>query len=72
MKIDTTKIVILMAKQGVNQRELGEKCGMPRQNISSILRRGSAQPKTVGKLANGLGIPVEELVARIAPTQDST
>ena len=40
MTIDTAKVEILMAEQGLNQKELGERCGMPRQNISSIIRRG--------------------------------
>ena len=49
MTIDTAKVEILMAEQGLNQKELGERCGMPRQNISSIIRRGKAEPRTVGK-----------------------
>lgn len=64
MIIDTAKVEILMAEQGLNQKELGERCGMPRQNISAIIRRGKAEPKTVGKLAGGLGVAVKELIAQ--------
>lgn len=67
MTIDTAKVEILMAEQGLNQKELGERCGMPRQNISSIIRRGKAEPRTVGKLAGGLGVTVAELVPKKEP-----
>lgn len=72
MMINATRIEILMAEQGLNQRELGERCGLSRQNVGSILSRGSAQPKTVGKLAAGLGVSVKELITRAGPeTRDS-
>lgn len=67
MTIDTAKVEILMAEQGLNQKELGERCGMPRQNISSIIRRGKAEPRTVGKLAGGLGVTVAEIVPAKEP-----
>lgn len=67
MTIDTAKVEILMAAQGLNQKELGERCGMPRQNISSIIRRGKAEPRTVGKLAGGLGVTVAEIVPAKGP-----
>ena len=35
---------------------------MPRQNISAIIKRGTCEPKTAGKLAVGLGVPVAEIV----------
>lgn len=62
MLIDTRKIEIIMAKQELSQVELAKKCGMPRQNLSALLRHGRVQPKTVGKLVKGLGVQVEDLL----------
>jgi len=71
MLVDVRKIEILMAQQGLNQKELGERCGILRQSISSILRRGRTQPKTIGKLALGLGVNVEELIVECRTGQDT-
>lgn len=62
MKINATKIEMLLAEQGLTKTALAEKCGMARQNISTIVRRGTCEPKTAGKLAAGLGITIEEIV----------
>lgn len=62
MTIDATKIELLMAEQGLSQIELGKRCEISRQSISSIIRRGRAEPKTIGKLANGLGVTVMEII----------
>lgn len=71
MRIDAEKVEILMAEQGLSQKELGERCGMKRQNIGSVIRRGKAEPKTIGRLAAGLGVPVAELVPKVAAAQSS-
>ena len=36
---------------------------MSRQNISTIIRRGTCEPRTAGKLAAGLGVSVLEIIA---------
>lgn len=62
MVIDRLQIERSLAEKGMSKSELAEKCGVSRQNISTILGRGTCEPKTVGKLAAGLGVTVAEIV----------
>lgn len=62
MKIDSIKIKLLMAEQEINQNELAEKCGISRQNISLTLSRGTCHPVKTTKLANALGVSVQEII----------
>lgn len=62
MYIKSTKIEMLMAEKGMTKVELSQKSGISRQNISTIIRRGTCEPKTAGKLAYGLGVSLEEVV----------
>ena len=61
MKIDTKKVVLILAEQGLTKTALAERSGMSRQNISTILWRGTCEPATAGKLAKGLGVSVAEI-----------
>ena len=62
MNVNGMKIEGLLAKAGITKTELASRCGVSRQNISTIVRRGTCAPHTLGKLAAGLGVPVSELV----------
>lgn len=64
MKIQSLKIEMLLAEQRITKADLARKCNMPRQNIGTIIKRGSCEPKTAGKLAAGLGVPVAEIVCQ--------
>ena len=64
MYINATKIELLMAEQGMTKVALSEKSGITRQNISTIVRRGTCEPRTAGKLANGLGVDLEEIIMK--------
>lgn len=61
MKINTPFIEIQLAEQGMTKTDLAQKCGISRQNISTIIRRGTCEPKTAGKLASGLGVSVVDI-----------
>lgn len=61
MRVDSIKIKLVLAEQEMTQTDLAERCGISRQFLSTILTRGTCQPKTVGKLAKGLGVPVAEI-----------
>lgn len=61
MKINVHKIKLILAEREMTRSDLAERCGISRQNVSTILTRGTCEPKTVGKLAKGLGIPLEEI-----------
>lgn len=63
MKINSRNIEIKMAEQGLTQTALAANCGMCSTALSRVIRRGTADPKTVGKLARGLGVPVSEVLA---------
>lgn len=62
MFLNTTRIEILLAEQCRTKTQLGIICGIPGSRISTILKHGTCQPRTVGKLAKGLGVAVEEII----------
>lgn len=62
MTINAIKIETLLAERGMTKAALASKCGISRQNISTIVRRGTCEPKTAGKLAVGLGVPVSDII----------
>ena len=62
MNISTTKIETMLAERGMTKSALAERAGISRKNVSTIIRRGTCESKTAGKLAFGLGIPVAELI----------
>ena len=62
MNINVAKIEIILAELGMTKKDLAGECGISRQNISTILRRGTCEPKTAGKLASGLGVHVTDIL----------
>lgn len=62
MKIDSIKIKLMMAEQELRQIELAEKVGMSRQNLSTILTRGTCSAVNAGRIAKALGVDVREIV----------
>lgn len=63
MKVDKRKILIIMARQCLDRKEVAEALGMSRQNFDRILSTGKATPSTLGHIANYLGVDVTELLA---------
>ena len=62
MNINAIKIETLFAERGMTKKDLAVECGISRQNISTIVRRGTCEPKTAGKLAAGLGVLVTDIM----------
>lgn len=62
MRINTFKIKTLLADRGMTRKELAKSSGISRQSVSTILHRGTCEPRTAGKLASGLGVTVAEIV----------
>lgn len=62
MNLLVQRIETMMAEQGLTKKELAANCGMSAQNVSTIIRRGTCEPKTAGKLARGLGVPVADII----------
>lgn len=65
MKLDVNKIVRILAEQGITKSELAVRSGVSRQQISTIIGRGTCTPKTAGKLAAGLGVAVWEIMMEV-------
>ena len=64
MKLDCLKIEMTLAENGLSKSQYAKRCKISRQNLSTILRRGSGEPVTAGKLANGRGVSVSEIVKK--------
>lgn len=62
MKINATKIELLRAEQRLTAASLAERSGVSRQNISTIIRRGTCNPITAAKLAHGLNVAVADII----------
>lgn len=65
MRLDVMKIMRMLAELGMTKSELAQKSGVSRQQISTIVGRGTCSPKTAGKLAAGLGISVAEIMKEV-------
>ena len=61
MKINDYKVKIALAELGITQAQLADRCGISRQNISYILKKGRCLPATAGKIAAGLDVPVSSI-----------
>lgn len=62
MKINTNRIRVILAEKELTTTAVAERSGVSRQNISTILGRGTCEPKTLGKLAKGLGVDPAEII----------
>jgi len=62
MNIDAIRIERILAETGATKSALAEKCGLSRQSVSTIVRRGTCEPRTAGKLAAGLGVSVSDII----------
>lgn len=61
MNLNVSKIEIVLAERGMTKAALAGRSGISRQSISTIIRRGSCNPPTAGKLAAGLGVAVSDI-----------
>ena len=62
MRINSLKIEMMLAERAMTKTELAAVCGISRQTISTIIRRGTCETKNAGKLAAGLGVPVTDII----------
>lgn len=62
MTINAQRIETILAERGLTKAAYAANCGISRQNVSTIIRRGTCEPKTAGKLAAGLGVPVADII----------
>lgn len=62
MRLNETKMQIKMGEEGMNIRMLSERSGVSRQTISCIKAGKSCSPVIAYKLADALGMGMEELL----------
>ena len=62
MKIDVWKVKLIMAQKGYSRLDVAAWGDMTTQTVGNVIRKGIATPKTVCKMATGLGVPVTEIV----------
>ena len=62
MRLNATKIRLLMAKQVVNQAALAAKAGISRQTLSAVMNGKSCRPELLGKISKALGVEPEEII----------
>lgn len=62
VQIDLDLLLMTMAKQKLNCSSLSKVSGVSRETISKIKKSAFCRPDIVGKIADALGLPVEELI----------
>jgi len=62
MRLNETKMQVKMGEEGMNIRMLSERSGVSRQTISCIKAGKSCSPVIAYKLADALGMSMEELL----------
>ncbi|WP_444658441.1 helix-turn-helix transcriptional regulator [Caproiciproducens sp. R2] len=62
MQINNSRLQLAMAKQGYNVSTLAEASKISRQSLSYILHGKDCRPDTAAKIADGLRIPIEDLI----------
>lgn len=62
VKIDTKKIMVIIAEKQTTRAEICRKSGIKDSNLSIILKRGSAMEKNVGRIAAALGVDVTQII----------
>lgn len=64
MNISATRIETILAERGMTKAALAQRSGISRQNISTIIRRGTCEPRTAGRLAAGLGAELSDILEK--------
>lgn len=62
MKLSRYKVEVLLAEKQLSKNEFAEISGISRQSFCSALSRENCSPKTVGRIAHGLNVPVTDIL----------
>lgn len=63
MTLDRILLDVAIAKSGIQSyKQLAQRIGCSAQNLSVIIGRGTCKPATAGKIAQALGVPVENII----------
>ena len=61
MLISRRRIMLCMAERKLTFSDLAKRSGLSREGLNKALGRGVCAPATVGRIADGLGVSVEEI-----------
>lgn len=64
MKIDKSKVELVLAQKMMTVGELAKKYGTNGSGIHKFLTRPSVRPKTAGMIAAALGVPVAAIIKK--------
>jgi len=62
MRVDKTKVSIIMARKGLSQQDLADKASMSRGNLSGIINGKSCKASTIINVSNALEVDVTEII----------
>lgn len=62
MNISKNKIEILLARQQITKKELANKMGISTTGLREALKKGRANPVTVGKMAKAFEVEIEDII----------
>ena len=62
MKVNAEKLYFLMAEKMLSKQDLGEKSKLSHSAISRSFKGKTVTPKTIGKIAKALDVPVRDIV----------
>lgn len=62
MRLNRTKIQLLMAKGCIVQGALADKAGISRQTLSAVMNGRSCRPELLGRIAKALEVEPEEII----------
>jgi len=62
MEINIAKVETMLAERGMTKAALAANSGLSRQSITTVIQRGTCEPRTAGKLAAGLGVDVSSII----------
>ena len=64
MRIDRIKLLVELAQRDINQKDFADQVGIARGTLSAVCRGVSCSDRTAEKIAQGLGVPLEELLEK--------
>ena len=70
MNIDVNALLLEMAKAKVTIKELSEKAEVSRSTITAIKRGGVVRPDIAGKLADALGVSVNDILEKVERNEE--
>jgi len=62
VRLNRTKISLLMAKLLINQATLAGRAGISRQTMSAVMNGRNCRPELLGKISKALEVEPEEII----------